>query len=103
MFHAAQQHAIHALGRVRVRYVLIARQIWRYGELGWQEEEALAGHTDWVRDVAWAPNIGLPKNTIASCGQDGQVRGGICAWLICTFMGGRRAGQRKIIISPASR
>lgn len=48
-------------------------QIWRYGELGWQEEESLPGHTDWVRDVAWAPNMGLPKNTIASCGQDGQV------------------------------
>ena len=48
-------------------------QIWRYGELGWQEEEHLPGHTDWVRDVAWAPNLGLPKNTIASCGQDGQV------------------------------
>ena len=31
------------------------------------------GHSDWVRDVAWAPNIGLPKNTIASAGQDGQV------------------------------
>lgn len=30
-------------------------------------------HTDWVRDVAWAPNIGLPYSTIASCSQDGAV------------------------------
>lgn len=48
-------------------------KVWKYGELGWQEEETLAGHSDWVRDVAWAPNLGLPKNTIASAGQDGQV------------------------------
>lgn len=50
-------------------------QVWRFGDMGWQEEEPLGGHTDWVRDVAWAPNLGLPKNTIASAGQDGQVRG----------------------------
>ena len=40
----------------------------------WSEEEALPGHTDWVRDVAWAPSLGLPRSTIASAGQDGQVR-----------------------------
>ncbi|GAQ83077.1 Vesicle coat complex COPII subunit SEC13 [Klebsormidium nitens] len=34
---------------------------------------ALSKHTDWVRDVAWAPNLGLPKSTIASGGQDGKV------------------------------
>lgn len=26
-------------------------------------------HSDWVRDVAWAPNIGLPGEYIATCGQ----------------------------------
>lgn len=26
-----------------------------------------------MRDAAWAPSLGLPKNTIASAGQDGQV------------------------------
>ena len=36
----------------------------------WIEEETLVGHTDWVRDVAWAPNVGLPRSYIASCGQD---------------------------------
>jgi len=33
----------------------------------------LVGHSDWVRDVAWAPNIGLPTNCIASCSQDKSV------------------------------
>lgn len=33
----------------------------------------LSGHTDWVRDVAWAPTI-LQKSYIASCGQDKTVR-----------------------------
>lgn len=28
-------------------------------------------HTDWVRDVAWAPSP-LPGNMIASCGEDGK-------------------------------
>jgi len=26
-----------------------------------------------VRDVAWAPNLGLPKNTVATASQDGTV------------------------------
>ncbi len=37
-----------------------------------QQGPALTGHTDWVRDVAWAPNLGLPRSTIASAGQDGR-------------------------------
>ena len=32
-----------------------------------------APRRDWVRDVAWAPSIGLPYSTIASCSQDGTV------------------------------
>lgn len=40
---------------------------------GWQEEAKLESHNDWVRDVAWAPSIGLPKSKIASCCQDGRV------------------------------
>jgi WD40 repeat protein len=35
----------------------------------WEEEEKLESHSDWVRDVAWAPNIGLPTSKIASCSQ----------------------------------
>lgn len=29
----------------------------------------LSGTTDWVRDVAWAPSLGLTHSIIASCGQ----------------------------------
>lgn len=32
-----------------------------------------AFHKDWVRDVSWAPGIGLPSSTIASCGEDKKV------------------------------
>eukprot|EP00013_Stygamoeba_regulata_P003264 CAMPEP_0177628674 /NCGR_PEP_ID=MMETSP0447-20121125/257_1 /TAXON_ID=0 /ORGANISM="Stygamoeba regulata, Strain BSH-02190019" /LENGTH=318 /DNA_ID=CAMNT_0019129937 /DNA_START=75 /DNA_END=1031 /DNA_ORIENTATION=+ len=49
-------------------------KVWTFSETDdtWTAE-TLAGHGDWVRDVAWAPNIGLPSNTIASCCQDGRV------------------------------
>jgi protein transport protein SEC13 len=30
-------------------------------------------HGDWVRDVAWAPTLGLPTSTIASCSEDQTV------------------------------
>lgn len=30
-------------------------------------------HGDWVRDVAWANNIGLSEETIASCCEDGTI------------------------------
>lgn len=39
----------------------------------WAEVCCLEGHIDWVRDVAWAPGAWVPKNTIASCSQDGTV------------------------------
>lgn len=49
-------------------------KIWKYDESDkWVEERVLDGHTDWVRDVAWAPSIGLPKWYIASCSQDKKV------------------------------
>ncbi|KAF8055592.1 SEC13B [Scenedesmus sp. PABB004] len=48
-------------------------KVWKFSEAGWVLEATLAGHSDWVRDAAWAPNLGLPLNTIASAGQDGQV------------------------------
>lgn len=31
-------------------------------------------HDDWVRDVAWAPSSGLPRDTIASCSEDKTVK-----------------------------
>jgi len=48
--------------------------IWRLNaEKAWVLEATLDGHRDWVRDVAWAPNPGLPYSTVASCSQDGRV------------------------------
>lgn len=46
-------------------------KIWCFREdtQSWVEEETLEGHTDWVRDVAWAPNIGLPRSYIATASQ----------------------------------
>ena len=29
----------------------------------------LDGHVDWVRDVAWAPSVGVGRSYIASAGQ----------------------------------
>ena len=50
-------------------------KIWAYREdtQAWVEEDTLEGHTDWVRDVAWAPNIGLPRSYIATASQDKTV------------------------------
>ncbi|GJJ14138.1 GTPase-activating protein S13 [Clathrus columnatus] len=50
-------------------------KIWGYREdqQAWVEEETLEGHADWVRDVAWAPNIGLPRSYIATASQDRTV------------------------------
>jgi protein transport protein SEC13 len=35
----------------------------------WKEDACLEGHTDWVRDVAFAPSFGLTKKYLASCSQ----------------------------------
>ncbi|CAL8092410.1 unnamed protein product [Calicophoron daubneyi] len=52
-------------------------KIWREdtssGNAEWVEETRLEGHSDWVRDVAWAPTLNLARQLIASCGQDGRV------------------------------
>eukprot|EP00322_Chrysochromulina_rotalis_P006012 CAMPEP_0115830130 /NCGR_PEP_ID=MMETSP0287-20121206/1459_1 /TAXON_ID=412157 /ORGANISM="Chrysochromulina rotalis, Strain UIO044" /LENGTH=280 /DNA_ID=CAMNT_0003283425 /DNA_START=24 /DNA_END=863 /DNA_ORIENTATION=+ len=51
-------------------------KIWAFDEAaaGWLEAEALpAVHTDWVRDVAWAPTVGGAPEVIASCSQDKKV------------------------------
>ncbi|VDN03708.1 unnamed protein product [Thelazia callipaeda] len=47
-------------------------KIWREKkESDWELDVELEGHSDWVRDVAWAPVAAY--NTIASCGQDKRV------------------------------
>ncbi|KAI9908001.1 hypothetical protein PsorP6_004144 [Peronosclerospora sorghi] len=40
----------------------------------WKIENTLYGHNDWVRDVSWAPNVGIPANVIASGSDDHTVR-----------------------------
>jgi WD40 repeat protein len=65
-------------------------RIWGYSEdtQSWVEEEMLDGHTDWVRDVAWASSIGLPKSYIATASQ-------VCwqidlSWVFCLTVFVRR-------------
>lgn len=51
-------------------------KIWGLTEEGeWTEQFRFPSnaHSDWVRDVAWRPNIGIPSNTIASCSEDKTV------------------------------
>ena len=53
-------------------------KIWKLnvagGDKTWVLEETMQnGHSDWVRSVSWAPNVGLTTSTIASGSQDGQV------------------------------
>ncbi|XP_020625609.1 protein SEC13 homolog isoform X1 [Orbicella faveolata] len=48
-------------------------KVWKEVDGQWVEEEKLEAHSDWVRDVAWAPNVGLPVSTIATCSQDCRV------------------------------
>lgn len=48
-------------------------KIWREENDQWSEEFKLDFHSDWVRDVAWAPAVGLQRQQIASCSQDRRV------------------------------
>ncbi|KAL7748853.1 GTPase-activating protein S13 [Sorochytrium milnesiophthora] len=50
-------------------------KIWQWDETSGQYKcsEVLEGHQDWVRDVAWAPGVGLSCQYIASCSQDKTV------------------------------
>lgn len=52
-----------------------AVKIWAYKEDKkiYDVIKTLEGHSDWVRDVAYAPNIGLPRTYLASCSQDKNV------------------------------
>ncbi|GAB5365492.1 hypothetical protein AAMO2058_001062900 [Amorphochlora amoebiformis] len=51
-------------------------KIWYFNEAKaqWDQQTVLKDdglkHKGWVRDVAWAPSLGLPGNTIASCSED---------------------------------
>eukprot|EP00316_Scyphosphaera_apsteinii_P001557 CAMPEP_0119298252 /NCGR_PEP_ID=MMETSP1333-20130426/461_1 /TAXON_ID=418940 /ORGANISM="Scyphosphaera apsteinii, Strain RCC1455" /LENGTH=310 /DNA_ID=CAMNT_0007299309 /DNA_START=94 /DNA_END=1026 /DNA_ORIENTATION=+ len=39
----------------------------------WDEVVLPRAHSDWVRDVAWAPSLGAPDTMLASCSQDKKV------------------------------
>jgi len=53
--------------------------IWSYDDVRqqWDEQKLFEkgdnAHGDWVRDVAWAPSVGLPNSTIASASEDKSV------------------------------
>ena len=50
-------------------------KIWIHNdqENKWVEEDTLDGHSDWVRDVAFAPNCGLDTSILATCSLDCRV------------------------------
>jgi len=50
-------------------------KVWEFVNGGWKLESALVSdvHKECVRDVSWAPVLGLAKSTIASASQDGKV------------------------------
>jgi protein transport protein SEC13 len=52
-------------------------RVWRQNDSGgkWEEESVFQSsiHTDWVRDVAWAPNSAMPFNVLATCSEDRTV------------------------------
>jgi protein transport protein SEC13 len=52
-------------------------KIWSFDESSDEWIEAYRfpadSHSDWVRDVAWRPNVGIPSNTIATCSEDKTV------------------------------
>ncbi|KAI9230522.1 MAG: WD40-repeat-containing domain protein [Piptocephalis tieghemiana] len=50
-------------------------KIWDWSEesKSYSTTATLRAHKDWVRDVAFAPNIGLPRSYLASCSQDKTV------------------------------
>lgn len=57
-----------------------AVRVWRIADSGEiKADEAFdraykdASHSGWVRDVAWAPSIGLPGQCVASCAEDKLV------------------------------
>jgi len=49
-------------------------RLWkRNSEMSWEEVKIEKKHSDWVRDVAWAPPILPNVNVVASCSEDSKV------------------------------
>lgn len=57
------------VNRIVQDIMLSIYQSCRNEEGEWNLEQTLSAHTDWIRDVAWAPR----KQLLASCSQDNQV------------------------------
>lgn len=47
-------------------------KLWTYSD-GSYKAEPLFRHTQWVRDVAWAPSLGFARQVAASCSESGCV------------------------------
>jgi protein transport protein SEC13 len=50
-------------------------KIWEFSmeQNRWDVIDQLEGHSDWIRDVTFSPNIGLPRSYLASASQDRTV------------------------------
>ncbi|KAJ1969030.1 GTPase-activating protein S13, partial [Dimargaris verticillata] len=48
-------------------------KVWVHRDGEWVKDTVLDLHSEWVRDVAFAPNFGLSKTLLASCSQDKTV------------------------------
>jgi len=74
---APPQHAVKVSRRFVTGGCDNRVKIWREMDGQWIEQKVFVNgdnaHGDWVRDVAWAPSLGLPHNTIASCSEDKTV------------------------------
>lgn len=73
------------------------------GETEWQEEgnalDSSTRHSDWVRDVAWAPATGMPSNIVASCSEDR----GVVIWTQSQASGPWSAAEMKTFPAPVWR
>jgi protein transport protein SEC13 len=58
--------------RVKMWRLDIAQGRWLEDKLVFDDQQQ-SGHSNWVRDVAWAPSIGASSNTIASASEDCSV------------------------------
>ncbi|CAM9248891.1 unnamed protein product [Ectocarpus fasciculatus] len=80
-------------------------RFWRcaVGETEWKEEgsshDSSPRHSDWVRDVAWAPATGMPCNIVASCSEDR----GVVIWTQSQASGPWAAAEMKTFPAPVWR